>query len=389
MIINSGVRSLCTVALALGVGFLPQLPAAAAPAADPEPALLHRPGTHARPDDDAPPLPSGLSGLSWMVADAGTGEVLAAKNAHRRLPPASTLKTLFAVTVLPRLPSWGRYTVTREDLSDIGSGSSLVGIVAGRSYRVSDMWKGVFLRSGNDAVRALAAMNGGWSATIRQMQRRAEELGAEDTRVVSPDGYDAPGQVSSAYDLTLFAREGLKDPAFTEYASTARARFPGGMDDEGREAPGFEIQSTNRLLAGTHGVEPYPGLIGVKNGYTTEAGNTLISAARRGGRTLLVTVMNPRAGSVFEESRALLDWGFAAWGHTAPVGSLEPPEPPAREPRRHAAGPPPRKRAPRHAAAAAKHTEDERGPWAVAGVWASGLCLAAGALLLLRRGRAC
>lgn len=85
--------------------------------------------------------------------------------------------------------------------------------------------------------------------------------------------------------------------------------------------------NTNRLLTGADGVEPYPGLIGVKNGYTSNAGNTLIAAARRDGRTLVVTVMNPQEGgghAVYEEARALLDWGFAAGGRVEPVGSLVP-----------------------------------------------------------------
>jgi D-alanyl-D-alanine carboxypeptidase (penicillin-binding protein 5/6) len=85
--------------------------------------------------------------------------------------------------------------------------------------------------------------------------------------------------------------------------------------------------NTNRLLTGADGVEAYPGLIGIKNGYTSNAGNTLIAAARRDGRTLVVTVMNPREGgghAVYEEARSLLDWGFEAAGHVDPVGSLAP-----------------------------------------------------------------
>jgi D-alanyl-D-alanine carboxypeptidase (penicillin-binding protein 5/6) len=73
-------------------------------------------------------------------------------------------------------------------------------------------------------------------------------------------------------------------------------------------------------------VEPYDGLVGVKNGYTSNAGNTLVAAAERGGRRLVVTVMNPQSGggfAVYEEARALLDWGFDASGRVDPVGSLD------------------------------------------------------------------
>ena len=90
-----------------------------------------------------------------------------------------------------------------------------------------DLWLGVFLRSGNDAVHVLSAMNGGVDKTVQEMQEHAEELQALDTHVVTPDGYDEPGQVSSAYDLTLFARSGLQKKDFREYCSTVRAQFPG------------------------------------------------------------------------------------------------------------------------------------------------------------------
>ncbi|WP_329379127.1 D-alanyl-D-alanine carboxypeptidase family protein [Streptomyces sp. NBC_01716] len=348
MIIRSILRPAFagTVALTTGLtGLLPLLPASASPPtasaatpagsrADPgdgvsrpaDPSLLYRPGTHVRAASGSPAPPKSVSALSWVVADAASGAVLAAHNAHRALPPASTLKTLFAVTALPRIPADSRHSVTQTDLAGLGEGSSLVGVAPGRTYDVADLWRGVFLSSGNDAVRVLAGMNGGWDSTITQMQAKARALGANDTRVVSPDGYDAPGQVSSAYDLAVFGRAGLKLPAFAEYASTVDAQFPGNGSST------FGIRNTNKLLTGSGGVARYPGLIGVKNGYTTHAGNTLVAAARRGDRTLLATVMNPRSGAaraVYEEARTLLDWGFAAAPAVTPVGSLVPPRPPS------------------------------------------------------------
>ncbi|MCX4662373.1 D-alanyl-D-alanine carboxypeptidase family protein [Streptomyces uncialis] len=324
-----------SVALALGAALLLPVPGAAARSREPEPprprplparSQLDRPGTQANPGGPGTAAPpSDLSALSWIVADARSGEILAARDAHRKLPPASTLKALFAVTALPHLRSGGTHTVTDGELEGIGFGSSMVGVEAGYRYRVDDLWRGVFLSSGNDAVRVLSAMNGGFAATVRQMQAKARSLGALDTKVVSPDGYDAEGQVSSAYDLAVFGREGLTDPEFIRYASTKLADFPGGRVT-------YPIQNTNRLLTGADGVDAYRGLIGVKNGYTTNAGNTLIAAAERDGRTVIATVMNPQDGghAVYEEARALLDWGFTAVGRVRPVGSLLPPPPPPR-----------------------------------------------------------
>lgn len=267
-------------------------------------------GVQVRPGG-APELPR-VEAQAWLVADLDSGDVLAAYRSHRPLAPASTLKMLFADTVLPKFTKDEKHRVTAADLAGIPEGSSLVGVEAGTTYTVDQLWQGVFLRSGNDAVHVLSSMNGGVPATVREMGRKATDLQALDTRVVSPDGYDHPGQVSSAYDLTLFARHGLKNPDFRTYCSTRIAEFPA------RGGKSFQIQNTDRLL----GV--YQGMIGVKNGYTTHAGNTFTGAATRGGRTLLVTVMHPAVGydAVYKDSAALLDWGFDAAGKATPVGTL-------------------------------------------------------------------
>nr|WP_308307565.1 D-alanyl-D-alanine carboxypeptidase [Streptomyces sp. ISL-10] len=291
-------------------------------------AQLGKPGTQVRLGAGAPVLPKDVSGRSWIVADAESGEVLAAHNAHWRLPPASTMKMLFADTVLPKLPKDMVHKVTDTDLAGVGEGSSLVGVKEDQTYTVHDLWLGVFLRSGNDAVHVLAEMNGGMSRTVQDMQAHAEELQALDTRVVSPDGYDEPGQVSSAYDLTLIARSGMQKKDFREYCSTVRAAFP-GEQKEGKKRETFEIQNTNRLLTGAAGIEPYKGIAGVKNGNTTHAGATFTGVAERDGRVLLVTVMNPdseESQAVYKETARLLDWGFAAAGKVTPVGELVPPK---------------------------------------------------------------
>ncbi|WP_316959577.1 D-alanyl-D-alanine carboxypeptidase [Streptomyces sp. TRM68367] len=295
-------------------------------------ARLGLPGTQVNLAGGVPVLPKDVTARSWVVADAESGEVIAAHNAHWRLAPASTLKMLFADTVLPKFPRTLKHKVVPSDLAGLGSGSSLVGIKEDETYTVHDLWLGVFLRSGNDAVRVLSAMNGGAEATVKEMNEHAEELQALDTHAVSPDGYDAAGQVSSAYDLTLIARSGLQKKDFREYCSTVTAKFPGGTkkDKKGKTVrKSFEIQNTNRLLSGDSDLPVYQGIAGVKNGNTTNAGATFTGVAERNGRVLLVTVMHPEKkehNEVYKETARLFDWGFKAAGKAQPVGDLVPPK---------------------------------------------------------------
>jgi D-alanyl-D-alanine carboxypeptidase (penicillin-binding protein 5/6) len=172
--------------------------------------------------------------------------------------------------------------------------------------------------SGNDAANALANAAGGLPATARRMNATAARLQAYDTVAVNPSGLDAAGQLSSAYDLALFARAGLQRADFRRYAGRVRSRFPGGG-----KKPSFEIWTRNKFLTN------YDGAIGIKNGYTSKAHSTLIAAATRGDRTLIVTLMGTKQAA-WKEAGALMDWGFrAATAGARPVGQLVGPAPEA------------------------------------------------------------
>ncbi len=281
-------------------------PAAARPA-DPVAAspvvggrLLASTGLVVSPEATAVPA---VAAQAWVVADATTGRVLAAKAPHLRLRPASTLKTLTALTLLPRLDPAALHTATDADVRVEGSKA---GLVPGGTYTVDELFTGLFLPSGNDAATALANAAGGVPATVAAMNDQAQRLHARDTTAVNPTGLDADGQLTSAYDLALIARAGLQRADFRGYAAMTRAEFPGRMPTRpGAARATFQIQNQNRLL--THG---YHGAVGVKTGYTTLAGRTFVGAAERDGHLLVVTLL--RIGQPTEDAaRALLDWGFA------------------------------------------------------------------------------
>lgn len=251
--------------------------------------------------------PPAVQASSYLVADLDTGSVLAAKAPHAKLRPASTLKALTALVLLPRLDKTDRIVSTDQDARIEGS---KVGVYPGLRYSVDLLFEGLFLASGNDAVHALASHDqGGVPATVKRMNTLAARLGALDTNVTDPTGLDANGQYSSAYDLALIARAGLSRPDFAKYAATKYTSFP--LAKTGT----YQVSNQNRLLFN------YDGALGVKTGYTTLARNTFIGAARRDGHTLVVTLLNSPHG-ITEDATSLLDWAFTYYDALVPVGTL-------------------------------------------------------------------
>src|SRR3954466_12231741 len=158
----------------------------------------------------APALPRGLNASSWLVADADTGEVLAARAPHAQHLPASTLKVLTAVTLLPRLEPSRLVRVTYDDAAVDGS---KVGLVPGMRYSIDTLFASMLVVSANDAAGALAEAAGGLPATVPAMDLTAQPLPAFATHARAPSGLDATSETTSAYDLALIARAGLRMPA--------------------------------------------------------------------------------------------------------------------------------------------------------------------------------
>ena len=259
-------------------------------------------------EGDGVSAPPGTSALSYLIADFESGEVLAAKSPHKKLPPASTLKTLTALTLLSRINLEKRYTASWREPSTIGN---KVGMWKNRKYKVEDIWYGLMLGSGNDAGVALATMSGGIKKTSKMMLEKARSIQAYDTIPKSPHGLDTPGQVSSAYDLALIARAAMKNETFRKIVATKSFVFP----NSGPRNIDRKILNLNKLIF------TYPGVIGVKTGYTTKGRNTYIGIAERDGRTVIITFMHLRYGRD-ALAKKLFDWGFEAIGKVEPVGEL-------------------------------------------------------------------
>lgn len=264
--------------------------------------------------------PPKTGATSYVIADLETGQVLAAKNPHGRYLPASTLKTLTAITLIPKLDKNLKVKPSKNAVNQEGTA---VGLTAKPLYRVEDLFKALLMSSANDAAMALAEANGGLAKTMGEMNAEAKRLQANDTVAKTPSGLDKPGQSSSAYDLALIARAGLANPDFRRYISTKTAKFPAPKGY-------YEISNHNKLLS------RYKGMIGVKNGWTSKALGSFVGAATRGGHTILAVIMR-HDGYFWDEEAKLLDWGFAARGKVTPVGQLVDPIPAQLPSRRQAA----------------------------------------------------
>ncbi len=266
--------------------------------------LLSRAGIVTAPG--TPALPIGVSATGWLVADLDTGEVLAARNAHTRFAPASTLKTLTALTLIPRLDPKSSAIPTSQDVNVDGT---RVGLVENVRYPIPQLFTAMLIVSGNDAANTLATRAGGIVQTVREMNTEAQRISAFDTHAATPNGLDAPGQSSSPYDLALIARAAMALPDFRRYVATKHSSILGPKGP-------IAISSHDKLLYN------YPGAIGIKNGYTVKARASFVGAATRHGHTLIVTLMhcNPR---YWPEAAALLDWGFRAEAAgLTPIGTL-------------------------------------------------------------------
>ena len=244
-----------------------------------------------------------VSAQSAVVLTADTGTVLFEKDGHTPRPVASTTKIMTALLALEAAQEQGDplVDITQEMVAVEGSS---MGLQAGDSISLTGLAAGMLLASGNDAANAAALyLDGSLESFAARMNQRAAALGMEDTHFVTPsglDGEDAQGLVhlSTAYDMALLARAALEDQAFRQLCSS-----PSLAVEFAEPVKRVTYTNHNKLLA------QYQGCVGVKTGFTKEAGRCLVSAAERDGVLLIAVTLN--APNDWQDHTALLDYGFS------------------------------------------------------------------------------
>jgi len=249
---------------------------------------------------------------AWVIANAGTGQVLAAKDPHGEFGPASTLKVLTAVTLIPLLNPDAMVVASKFAASQE---ANIIGLAPGHAYRVSDLFYALLLISANDAAVALTEATGSFTKGMALINGEARHLQAYDVDAKLPNGLPAAGQVTSAYDEALIARQALAMPAFMGYDAALQSKFEIKPHD-------FETLTNQNYL-----LTQYPGGIGGKIGWTVSSEATYVGLARRNGVTLIVTVLHCTSLQEITSAERLLDWGFAMNAKVSPVGVLVPPLP--------------------------------------------------------------
>ena len=230
-----------------------------------------------------------IEGKAECVVELETGRILHEKSANLTLPMASTTKILTAITVLENCKNLNEEIMIPQ--SAVGVEGSSVYLQCGEKYTVLDLLYGLMLRSGNDCATALALYFGGnISSFCVKMNLLAQKAGALNSHFENPHGLPAKNHYTTALDLCYITRYAMKNEVFAKIVST-KLYEPRNWKNK------------NKLLIS------YDGAIGVKTGYTREAGRCLVSAAKRDGRVVICTVLN--CAPMYERSAELLDKAFA------------------------------------------------------------------------------
>lgn len=244
----------------------------------------------------AVPEPPILDAGAWIVVDAETGIALLESSADEERAMASVTKLMTALVVRDHADLDTRVRIS-QTAADVGEAE--IGLVAGEVWSIRDLLAAVLVRSGNDAATALAEHVGGSVEGFADlMNAKAAEMGLVHSHFVNPHGLDNEGHYTSARDLTAMAQAVLDDDVLAQLTRTGFIRFKPGPDGADR----FSV-NTNRLL------NKYPGVVGMKTGFTGEAGRVLVSVIETDGQELIGVVMGSE--DHFADTTTLFDYATA------------------------------------------------------------------------------
>ena len=245
------------------------------------------------------------SAKSAILLEPTTGEIIFEKNSHEKLHPASMTKMMSMLLIIEAIEngviSWDEMVTVSENAASMGGSQILLEV--GEQMSVHDLFKGIAVASGNDAVVAMAEKIGGSEAIfVDMMNEKAKELGLTDTHFKNPHGLDDNDHYSSAYDMAMIGKELVKHEKVLEFTKIYEDYLRQNTDRK------IWLVNTNKL------VRFYEGVDGLKTGYTASAGYCLTATAKKGSsRFIAVAMGEPDSKTRNQEISEMLDYAFAQY----------------------------------------------------------------------------
>lgn len=232
-----------------------------------------------------------------IVVDFDSGQILYEKNADSKLPPASIAKIVTAIVATENLKRDQLITISQR-AADMEPNK--IGIKLGEKIKLQDLLYGLMMLSANDAAEALAeGIDGGRDNFIKKMNNKAKEIGLKHSLFSNPSGLDEQNMYSSAFDLATFTKYALLNhPEILTYIGTTDYEIQYTDHNDG-----YSLYHLSSMLG------EYPGLDGVKTGYTEEAGHTFLGTTKRDNHRLIVIFFNSQDAN--GDCKSLFDFGFS------------------------------------------------------------------------------
>ncbi|QPA29929.1 D-alanyl-D-alanine carboxypeptidase family protein [Thermaerobacillus caldiproteolyticus] len=250
------------------------------------------------------------SARSAVLIERDTGTILYEKNAHEKLSPASMTKIMTMLLIMEAIDK-GELTFNEKVRTSeyaASMGGSQIFLEPGEEMTVDELLRGIAIGSGNDASVAMAErIAGSEEAFVDMMNKKAKELGLKDTSFKNATGLPAQGHYSTAYDMAMMARELLKYDKITKYTGKYEDYLRENTDKK------FWLVNTNRL------VKFYPGVDGLKTGFTNEAKYCLTATAKKDGMRVIAVIFGaPTSKERNAQITKMLDYAFSQY-KTHPV----------------------------------------------------------------------
>ena len=250
------------------------------------------------------PTPPEITSGGAVVIEASTGAVLYDKSAYEAFHPASTTKLMTSLLAIEQAPLSEIVTCSHNAIYSIGWDSSRAGLVEGEQIDMENALYAILLASANEVSIAVAEHIGGTAENfVSLMNQRAKELGCTNTHFVNPHGLDDPEHYASPYDLALIARKAIEYTTFRRISGSYYHQMPATNLNVARD-----LGNTHKIIRKRIA---YEGVFAGKTGTTSQAGSCLVTCAERNGMTLICAIMKaPNSDTVYNETIALLDYGF-------------------------------------------------------------------------------